>query len=102
MDIQRLQERLNVIFEKNFKERDELGASVSVWFEGQEIVSLAGGFCDKEKSREWDERTLVPVWSATKGLASVCFLKVLHSHGISLDSNVVGLWLNLVNQAKKK
>ncbi|MAC49155.1 MAG: esterase, partial [Verrucomicrobiales bacterium] len=92
MDIQRLQERLNVIFEKNFKERDELGASVSVWFEGQEIVSLAGGFCDKEKSREWDERTLVPVWSATKGLASVCFLKVLHSHGISLDSNVVGLW----------
>ena len=51
MDIQRLQERLNVIFEKNFKERDELGSSVSVWFEGQEIVSLAGGFCDKEKSR---------------------------------------------------
>ena len=50
MDIQRLQERLNVVFERNFEERDELGASVSVWFEGQEIVSLAGGFCDKEKA----------------------------------------------------
>ena len=47
MDIQHLQERLNVIFEKNFKERDELGASVSVWFGGQEVVSLSGGFCDK-------------------------------------------------------
>lgn len=102
MDIQRLQERLNVIFEKNFKERDELGASVSVWFEGQEIVSLAGGFCDKEKSREWDERTLVPVWSATKGLASVCFLKVLHSNGISLDSNVVGLWPEFGQSGKEE
>ena len=64
MDIQRLQKRLNVIFERNFEERDELGASVSAWFRDQEIVSLSGGFCDKEKRRECDERTLVPDCSA--------------------------------------
>ena len=44
MDIQRLQKRLNVIFERNFEERDELGASVSVWFRDQEIVSLTSHF----------------------------------------------------------
>ena len=102
MDIQRLQERLNVIFERNFEERDELGASVSVWFRGQEIVSLSGGFCDKEKSREWDEGTLVPVWSATKGLASVCALKVLHSHGITLGSKVMGLWPEFGQSGKEE
>ena len=40
----------------------------------------------------WDETTLVPVWSATKGLASVCVLKILDEEDLSLDTPVVEIW----------
>lgn len=92
MDILGLRENIERIFKLNFKEREELGASVSVWIDGREIISLADGYCEKECVRPWDETTLVPVWSATKGLASACVLKILDDQGLSLDVKVVEIW----------
>ena len=102
MNIQYLRERLSEIFEINFKEREELGASVSVWFQGEEVVSLARGFCEKDKSRLWNENTLIPVWSATKGLAVACVLKLLDTHNISTRSNVTDLWPEFGQSNKEK
>jgi CubicO group peptidase (beta-lactamase class C family) len=65
---------------------------VSVWIGGREIISLAEGYCEKECIRPWDETTLVPVWSATKGIASACVLKILDEQGLSLDIKVVEIW----------
>lgn len=92
MDVLALREEIERIFKLNFKEREELGASVSVWIGGREIISLAAGYCEKECIRPWDETTLVPVWSATKGLASVCVLKILDEEDLSLDTPVVEIW----------
>ena len=58
------------LFEENFRARDELGASVSVWWRGEEVLSAAEGWCEKEHQRRWTVDTLVPVYSATKGPAS--------------------------------
>ena len=41
MDVLALREEIERIFKLNFKEREELGASVSVWIGGREIISLA-------------------------------------------------------------
>ena len=92
MDALGLREKIERIFKLNFKEREELGASVSVWIGGREIISLAEGYCEKECIRPWDETTLVPVWSATKGIASACVLKILDEQGLSLDIKVVEIW----------
>lgn len=92
MDALSLREKIERIFKLNFKEREELGASVSVWIGGREIISLAEGYCEKECIRPWDETTLVPVWSATKGIASACVLKILDEQGLSLDIKVVEIW----------
>lgn len=54
-------------FQENFRNYGELGASVSVWKEGREIVSLHSGFAAADKTRPWTEHSLVPVYSATKG-----------------------------------
>ncbi|WP_397384556.1 serine hydrolase, partial [Prosthecobacter sp.] len=56
-------------FEESFRTRWEMGASVSIWQHGQEVLNLAHGHCDRARTREWDRDTLVPVWSATKGPA---------------------------------
>ncbi len=83
---------LGEAFDNNFRGRDELGASVSVWLDGAEVVSLAAGFCDRDRGRGWDADTLVPFWSATKGLAAACVLRLLDRAGIALDAPVASVW----------
>jgi CubicO group peptidase (beta-lactamase class C family) len=64
-------------FERNFRERGEVGASVSVFMGGKEVLNLSQGHADREGTRPWTADTLVPVWSATKGPAAVACLCAL-------------------------
>ena len=84
--------RVAQVFAQNFAERDELGASLSVWQHGEEIISLAGGFCERERLRTWTADTPVPFWSATKGLSAACVLKLLDDEGIALEKPVASVW----------
>jgi CubicO group peptidase (beta-lactamase class C family) len=70
----------------------ELGAAVAVYLDGEEILSLAGGFTTRERERPWTPTTLAPVYSATKGPASACVLLALHDHGLDPDTAVARLW----------
>ena len=66
MSIQIIQEHLAEVtawFEESFHCRLELGASVSVWQHGRELLNLNQGHCDRARTREWNASTLVPVWS---------------------------------------
>jgi CubicO group peptidase (beta-lactamase class C family) len=89
MRLDRLEER----FFANFSERNELGASVSVWKDGREILSLAHGWQNRECSRPWTQETPVLFWSATKGLAAGCVLHALQGAGRDpLTTRVAELW----------
>lgn len=79
-------------FERNFRDRGELGASVSVWWEGSEILSAGQGFTNRQKSVEWNESTLVPVYSATKGASSATLLLALESKGLGPETLVREVW----------
>lgn len=87
-------------FEESFRTRWEMGASVSIWQHGQEVLSLSQGHRDRARAREWDQSTLVPVWSATKGLAAVCCLLALEEAGIPLDCPVAEVWPEFVGGGK--
>jgi CubicO group peptidase (beta-lactamase class C family) len=80
------------VFERNFRDRGEIGASVSVWWNGVELVSSGKGWCEKEKSRPWTEKTLIPVYSATKGSASATMLLALESKGLDQETPVREVW----------
>jgi CubicO group peptidase (beta-lactamase class C family) len=79
-------------FEGNFRERGEIGAAVSVWKDGVEVLSLAGGHLTREAQQPWTPETLVPVWSSTKGMAAWTCLRALDEAGVSLDQTVGALW----------
>lgn len=87
-------------FEENFRTRAEMGASVSIWQHGREVLNLAQGSCDRARSRPWDENTLVPVWSATKGPAAVCCMLALAESGVPLDCPVAEVWPEFVGGGK--
>lgn len=80
------------VFERNFRDRGELGASVSVWWRGEEILRLGHGWCEREQLRTWTPDTLVPVYSATKVPAAATLLLALERHGLDEDTPVREVW----------
>ncbi len=88
-------------FEDNFRERGELGASLSIWKDGAEVLSLSHGHANRERSRHWTAETLVPVWSATKGPAAVACLVALHEAGLPLETAVCEVWPEFVSGGKQ-
>lgn len=87
---------LEEAFHRNFEERGELGASLSVWQGGVEILSYAHGWRDPRRTEPWTADTLAPVWSATKGPAAVAFLLALETAGLSPHDPVAKVWPGLL------
>ena len=85
-------ERFTEHFHENFARFGELGASVSVWREGAEILSIGKGWCDREQTQPWTAETPVLFWSATKGLASACLLHALQESRRDPAMRVSACW----------
>ena len=46
-------ERVRDAFDQNFAVRDEVGAAVAVYVDGDLVVDLWGGWADASRSRPW-------------------------------------------------
>ncbi len=79
-------------FRSNFRDRGEVGAAVAVFRDGHKVVDLWGGRRDPVSGLSWEADTLVPVFSATKGMSAAA-IAVAHSRGLfQLDEPVVSYW----------
>lgn len=95
--------RIAELFAQNFEQRGELGASISIWHEGREIVSLAQGWCDREQTQPWRHDTPVLFWSATKGLAAACVLHALAERSMSPVLTLVAeVWPEFAQAGKER
>ena len=57
--------------------KGEIGWSFVAMKGCEEVVSRHEGFSDRHRTKDWTERTIAPVWSATKGPMAVCVLMAL-------------------------
>lgn len=96
-----IQKPLLEAFERNFRERGELGASVSVFMGEKEVLNLSHGHANRERTRPWNAETLVPVWSATKGPAAIACLCALDEAMLPLDSPVCEVWPRFAGGGKE-
>ncbi len=87
-------------FAENFARRGEIGASISIWQDGREVLNLAEGFCERDGARPWTADTPTLIWSATKGLAAACVLHALAAAKVSLDTPVSTLWPEFAQAGK--
>lgn len=79
-------------FERNFRERGEIGASVCVTVRGQIMVNLWGGTARVDTGALWTEDTVSLVFSCTKGATAFC-AHILASRGLlDLDAPVAEYW----------
>jgi CubicO group peptidase (beta-lactamase class C family) len=97
-----LRARLDPLFQENFEKFGELGAAISVWQNGKELLELHGGFRDARRERAWDQNTIILIWSATKGLGSACLLHVLQEHKIDIERRIVEFWPEFAQAGKEK
>ena len=102
IDPEKLRGRLKPLFHENFEKFGELGAAISVWQSGKQIVDLYGGFCDAGREKPWTTDTLVLVWSATKGIGSACVLHALQQQNVELNRPVVEFWPEFAQSNKNK
>jgi CubicO group peptidase (beta-lactamase class C family) len=87
-------------FRRNFTKRREWGAACAVYYRGEKVVDLWGGFRDLEGRMPWEEDTLVLVFSTTKGVASLA-LALAHSRGLfDYDEKVATYWPEFAQNGK--
>jgi CubicO group peptidase (beta-lactamase class C family) len=102
LDTAELRQRLEPLFRENFEDLGELGAAVVIWQNGNSIFDLYGGFRDARREKPWTGRTLVLVWSATKGVGSACILHALQEHEIDISQRVAEFWPEFGQAGKEK
>lgn len=87
-------------FERNFRERGEVGASVCVMVRGRTVVDLWGGFTRSETQTPWTAETVSIVFSSTKGATALC-AHILASRGkLDLDAPVATYWPEFAQAGK--
>lgn len=85
-------EEVRTEFERNFRERGEIGAAVAAYWRGDKVVDLWGGQRVPETDLAWAEDTMVPVASTTKGLAAMT-LAIANARGwLDYDAPVTSYW----------
>jgi len=88
-------------FRENFERRGEVGAACAIYCQGKKVVDLWGGYRHSKKRAPSDEDTLVLVFSATKGLASMT-VAVAHSRGLlDYDERVAAYWPEFAAEGKE-
>lgn len=79
-------------FRANFDAGEELGASFAAIREGETLVNIWGGFTDRAETKPWSRETLTPVYSTTKGIASIIVAWCVEQGLIGYDDQVSELW----------
>jgi CubicO group peptidase (beta-lactamase class C family) len=88
-------------FERNFRERGEVGASVCVIHEGETVVDLWGGVVERTSGRPWERNTTGLVWSCTKGAVALC-VHVLCARGrLDVNAPVASYWPEFAQAGKE-
>jgi CubicO group peptidase (beta-lactamase class C family) len=70
----------------------DLGASVAVFVDGEPVVDIWGGCTDESRNSEWQQDTLVNVWSTTKTMTALCALILADRGELDFSRPVSTYW----------
>ncbi|GAA3736586.1 serine hydrolase domain-containing protein [Streptomyces tremellae] len=79
-------------FAANFVRRDDIGAAVCVYRDGEPVVDLWGGSADPDAGVPWERDTLQLVYSATKGATATAAHLLAQRGELDLDAPVASYW----------
>jgi CubicO group peptidase (beta-lactamase class C family) len=80
----------------------EVGACLNVVHQGETIIDLWAGFQDQACTKEWQQDTLVNVYSTTKGLASIAIAHLADKGLLDYEAPMVDYWPEFGAEGKDK
>ncbi len=84
--------RVREVFERNFEEHGEVGATFAATVEGEFVVDLWAGHADLARTRPWAEETIVNVYSTTKTMSFLCGLLLADRGRLDFHAKVTDYW----------
>jgi CubicO group peptidase (beta-lactamase class C family) len=88
-------------FAANFSNGDEVGAAVCIFHKGVKVVDLWAGQKNTKTNEPWEEDTMVPFFSVTKGLTAICFLMLADRKKLDYDKPVAYYWPEFAKNGKE-
>ena len=85
-------EDVQAVFEKNFTEGIEVGASLCVRSNGDDLVNLWAGAKDAAGNEPWQQDTLVNVYSVTKGITALAVAAIVEDGHFDYATEVRSIW----------
>ena len=80
------------VFSNAIESEFETGAALAIEHQGNMIVNLWGGHQDAQKTKAWEENTLVNVFSVTKGITATCISRLIDQGKLDPDKRVGHYW----------
>ncbi|KAI4594017.1 hypothetical protein KJ359_008806 [Pestalotiopsis sp. 9143b] len=94
-------QKVRDLFEQYVESGEEVGASIAVNVEGEDVIDLYGGFADVEHTRPWTQDTIVPVASSTKMISALAVLMLADQGVISVYDKVAKYWPEFAANGKE-
>ena len=79
-------------FSNSIESGFETGAALSIEHKGNIIVNLWGGYQDANKTKTWEENTLVNVFSVSKGVTATCVSRLIDQGKLDPEKRVGHYW----------
>ncbi|SMY12668.1 serine hydrolase domain-containing protein [Brevibacterium jeotgali] len=83
---------LRSAFAANLETGEDLGGSLVINLDGENVVDLWGGYRDADRTVPWTSDTLVNVWSTTKTVTYLAALMLADQGEIDLHAPVATYW----------
>lgn len=88
-------------FAANLATGADVGATFAATIEGETVIDLWGGWKDTEKTRPWEEDTIVNVYSTTKTMAALTMLMLADRGEIDFYEKVAKYWPEFAQNGKE-
>lgn len=86
---------------KNLASGAELGAAICVNIKGENVVDLWGGATNESRSQQWQENTIVNVWSVSKAITSLSALMAVDRGLLDVHEKVSRYWPEFAENGKE-
>lgn len=93
-------ESMREILQRNIDSGADLGASVAVVLEGENVVDLWGGWSDTEQTQPWEQDTITNVWSSTKTMMALSALVLADRGELDVYRPVADYWPEFAQNGK--
>ncbi|XP_077864935.1 beta-lactamase domain-containing protein 2-like [Saccoglossus kowalevskii] len=79
----------------------EAGSAFAVYYKGQKVVDLWGGYANCEAEEPWEEETMTMVYSCTKGVSAICIAVAVERGYLDYAQKVSHYWPEFAQNGKE-